>query len=166
MSVVSTLLASLTAEEFIEQVLVRGLGVRHLLIGDDFRFGKGRSGDFAPAAGGWRTAHRFAVEAMTTVELPTRRGTCIGELTGSCRSWASGNLARAEHFLGRPFFRYVGACHPWRQDRSHAGFPDGECAACAQPSAAVRHLRGQRGWFGASWCLAGCASVGCEADDC
>ncbi|MFM9943296.1 MAG: bifunctional riboflavin kinase/FAD synthetase [Hyphomicrobiaceae bacterium] len=37
-------LASMTAEEFIEQVLVAGLGVRHVVIGYDFLFGKGRSG--------------------------------------------------------------------------------------------------------------------------
>jgi riboflavin kinase/FMN adenylyltransferase len=40
-------LATLSAEEFIERVLVGGLAVRHLIIGDDFRFGRGRGGDFA-----------------------------------------------------------------------------------------------------------------------
>lgn len=37
-------LAEMTAEDFIEQVLVAGLGVRHVVIGYDFLFGKGRSG--------------------------------------------------------------------------------------------------------------------------
>ncbi len=37
-------LAGLTAEAFIEQVLVWGLGVRHVVVGADFRFGKGRTG--------------------------------------------------------------------------------------------------------------------------
>jgi riboflavin kinase/FMN adenylyltransferase len=37
-------LAGMNAEEFIEQVLVAGLGVRHVVIGYDFLFGKGRSG--------------------------------------------------------------------------------------------------------------------------
>src|SRR6478735_8579210 len=32
-------LAQITADEFIERILVRGLGVRRLLVGDDFRFG-------------------------------------------------------------------------------------------------------------------------------
>ena len=36
-------LANLTAEEFIEQVLVNDLGVRYLIIGDDFRFGHARA---------------------------------------------------------------------------------------------------------------------------
>ena len=38
-------LAALTAQEFIERVLVWGLGVSHVVIGADFRFGKGRTGD-------------------------------------------------------------------------------------------------------------------------
>jgi riboflavin kinase/FMN adenylyltransferase len=38
-------LAGLLAEDFIARVLVEGLGVRHVVIGHDFRFGKGRGGD-------------------------------------------------------------------------------------------------------------------------
>jgi len=37
-------LAALTAEEFISKVLVEGLGVRHIVVGNDFQFGKGRTG--------------------------------------------------------------------------------------------------------------------------
>lgn len=37
-------LAGLTADEFIEQVLIWGLGVSHVVVGADFRFGKGRTG--------------------------------------------------------------------------------------------------------------------------
>src|SRR5258706_1367937 len=59
-------LAALAADRFVEEVLVRGLGVRWLLVGPDFRFGAKRAGDFATlqaaAAGG-----RFAVEAMDDV---------------------------------------------------------------------------------------------------
>ena len=39
-------LASLTAEQFVQQILVDGLGVKYLVVGDDFKFGKGRTGDF------------------------------------------------------------------------------------------------------------------------
>ena len=38
--------ADLSAEQFIEQVLVRDLGVKRLIIGDDFKFGKNRRGDY------------------------------------------------------------------------------------------------------------------------
>ncbi len=37
--------AAIPAEDFVERVLARGLGIRHLVIGEDFRFGKGRTGD-------------------------------------------------------------------------------------------------------------------------
>lgn len=39
-------LSKLSAEEFVQQLIVDKLGVRHLVIGDDFRFGQSRSGDF------------------------------------------------------------------------------------------------------------------------
>jgi riboflavin kinase / FMN adenylyltransferase len=38
--------ADLTAQTFIEQLLVKQLCVKYLIVGDDFRFGKGRVGDF------------------------------------------------------------------------------------------------------------------------
>lgn len=40
-------LAAMPAREFAERVLSRGLGLGHLTVGADFRFGKGRSGDAA-----------------------------------------------------------------------------------------------------------------------
>lgn len=40
-------LATMSAEGFAETVLCRGLGLRHVVIGEDFRFGKGRTGTAA-----------------------------------------------------------------------------------------------------------------------
>jgi riboflavin kinase / FMN adenylyltransferase len=37
-------LASLSPQEFAEEVLIDGLGIRHIVVGQDFRFGKARSG--------------------------------------------------------------------------------------------------------------------------
>ena len=37
-------LSSLTPFEFADQVISKGLGLRHLVVGEDFCFGKGRSG--------------------------------------------------------------------------------------------------------------------------
>ena len=39
-------LANLSAEDFIEQILVEKLGVKYLVVGDDFRFGQNRAGTF------------------------------------------------------------------------------------------------------------------------
>jgi riboflavin kinase/FMN adenylyltransferase len=40
-------LAGLAPEEFVTRVLCRGLGIRHLVVGDNFRFGRKRAGDVA-----------------------------------------------------------------------------------------------------------------------
>lgn len=91
-------LAGLSAEEFIERVLVRGLGVRHLIIGDDFRFGKGRAGDFAMLqAAGQQLG--FGVEAMHTIEIG-------GERVSSSAVRAAlggGDLEHAARLLGRSY---------------------------------------------------------------
>jgi riboflavin kinase/FMN adenylyltransferase len=90
--------AALSADEFIEQVLVRGCQVKHLIIGDDFRFGRGRSGDFALLqAAGQRFG--FTVEAMGSV-------TVDGERVSSSavrQALAAGNMERAALLLGRPY---------------------------------------------------------------
>lgn len=43
-------LANLSPEAFASEVLAEGLGIRHAVVGADFRFGKGRSGDIATLA--------------------------------------------------------------------------------------------------------------------
>ncbi|MDP2792901.1 MAG: bifunctional riboflavin kinase/FAD synthetase [Sulfurisoma sp.] len=90
--------AALPAEEFIEHILVRGLGVRHLIVGDDFRFGKGRAGDFAMLASAGQ-AHGFGVEAMHTVEVMDERvsSSAVRE------ALAAGNLEHAAQLLGHPY---------------------------------------------------------------
>jgi riboflavin kinase/FMN adenylyltransferase len=90
--------AALSAEEFIERVLVERLGVRHLIVGDDFRFGAGRRGDFAMlSAAGQR--HGFDVVATDTVSIDGQRvsSTRIRESLGVA------DLDRAHRLLGRPY---------------------------------------------------------------
>lgn len=91
-------LAGLSAEAFIEDVLVHSLAVRHLIIGDDFRFGKGRAGDFGmlQAAG---QVHGFGVEAMHTIEIDGERvsSSAVRDALGA------GKLEHAERLLGRPY---------------------------------------------------------------
>ena len=90
--------ASQSAQSFIEDTLVRGLAVRHLFIGDDFRFGARRQGDFAmlQAAG---QVHGFGVESMPTL--------CAdGERVSSSAvraALAADDLGRAARLLGRAY---------------------------------------------------------------
>jgi riboflavin kinase/FMN adenylyltransferase len=89
-------LASLTANEFIEAVLVERLGTRWVLVGNDFRFGRGRAGDLALLRGCART---FSVEAMPTVSVE-------GERVSSSAiraALANGELEHAARLLGRPY---------------------------------------------------------------
>lgn len=91
-------LAAMPAEEFIQRVLVDGLGVQCLVIGDDFRFGKNRTGDYAmlQAAG---ARHGFKAVPMHTFTID-------GERVSSTRvrkALALGDLATAEKLLGRPY---------------------------------------------------------------
>lgn len=89
--------AALTADAFVERI-VHGLGVRHLMIGDDFRFGKGRSGDFALLQQAGK-AHGFGVEAMETLVHEGERvsSSAVREALDA------GDLEHAERLLGRPY---------------------------------------------------------------
>ncbi len=91
-------LAALTAEQFVERILARGLAVRHLIVGDDFRFGKGRGGDFALLLRQGRQ-HGFAVVAMHTVDFGGLRGSSSAVRD----ALAAGNIEHAEQLLGRAF---------------------------------------------------------------
>ncbi len=90
--------AGLSSAQFVDKVLVSGLCVRHLIIGDDFRFGKGRSGDFAmlQAAG---TQANFTVEAMGSVTVDGERASS----SGVRKALAAGEMEQAANLLGRPY---------------------------------------------------------------
>jgi riboflavin kinase/FMN adenylyltransferase len=109
-------LAALAADRFIEEVLVRGLGVRWLLVGPDFRFGARRAGDFAAlqtAAGG-----RFEVEAMGDVVEAGQRIS-----SSSIRaSLAAGDMAGAALLLGRDYSMSGRVAHGEKLGRT-LGFP-------------------------------------------
>ncbi|QEM80552.1 bifunctional riboflavin kinase/FAD synthetase [Halomonas binhaiensis] len=91
-------LRCLTAMEFIDQVLVEGLGVRHLVVGDDFRFGCDRSGDFhlLSVAG---EHHGFAVEHTRTFCIDDERVSSTRVRT----TLACGNFTAAARLMGRPY---------------------------------------------------------------
>ena len=91
-------LSKLSAADFVEKVLIEGLGIQHLEVGDDFRFGCDRVGDFdfLQQAG---AAHGFSVEAAQTVEIDGVRISSTKVRT----ALADADFALAERLLGRPF---------------------------------------------------------------
>ena len=91
-------LASLPAQAFIDEVVVRGLGARYLLVGDDFRFGSQRAGDYAmlDAAG---PAGGFEVARMMSYEVHGLRVSS----TAVRAALAAGDMTEAARLLGRPY---------------------------------------------------------------
>ncbi|AIL60008.1 bifunctional riboflavin kinase/FAD synthetase [Pseudomonas alkylphenolica] len=91
-------LSKLSAAEFVDTILVDGLGVKHLEVGDDFRFGCDRVGDFEflQQAG---LSQGFTVEAAQTVELDGLRVSS----TQVRQALAMADFALAERLLGRPY---------------------------------------------------------------
>lgn len=91
-------LASLPAEDFIDRVLVEGLGVRHVVVGHDFAFGQGALGTIADLE------HRGREAGFGAEEVPEFRlgGRLVGSTTVR-QALADGDLAAAEELLGRPY---------------------------------------------------------------
>jgi riboflavin kinase / FMN adenylyltransferase len=94
-------LAGLTAEEFVEKILVERLGVRAVVVGWDFHFGKGRGGSpaFLVEAG---RRHGFGVEVIEKVEAGAGGGPAISS-TAIRRALEAGDVASAARLLGRPY---------------------------------------------------------------
>jgi riboflavin kinase/FMN adenylyltransferase len=110
-------LAAMPAERFVEELLVEGLGTRFLSVGDDFRFGKGREGDFRLLQRMGRV-YGFEVENMNTYKLDTDRvsSTRIRELL------TQGEFDSANQFLGRPY-RICGRIGHGDKRGRRIGFP-------------------------------------------
>lgn len=91
-------LRSLSADEFVRQVLVDGLQVKYLVVGDDFRFGRNRSGDYSQL--------RDAGERFGFTVTDTHTHEVEGERVSSTRvrcELEAGNFAMAARLLGKPY---------------------------------------------------------------
>jgi riboflavin kinase/FMN adenylyltransferase len=91
-------LAALPAWEFVNQVLVKGVGVKSLVVGEDFRFGRKREGDFALLQAA-ADSFRFEVSTAPTLELEGMRVSS----TRIRQALKQGELQLAEKMLGRPY---------------------------------------------------------------
>jgi riboflavin kinase/FMN adenylyltransferase len=91
-------LAAQPPQAFIEDVLVKGLGVKYVLVGDDFRFGAKRAGDYnmLDAAG---TVQGFDVARMNSYEVRGLRvsSSAVREAMGR------GAMQEVAQLLGRPY---------------------------------------------------------------
>ncbi len=94
----NTNFASYAPIDFIQDVLINGLAIKHLCVGDDFRFGKDRAGDFALLCS-VGAEQGFDVTAHDTFELENMR-VSSGRIRAAL---AIGDFALAEKLLGRPY---------------------------------------------------------------
>lgn len=119
--------SQMAAEDFVKE-LVRQLGLRYLLVGDDFQFGKGRGGDFDLLVKLGKQLG-FQIEQSETHNLD-------GERISSSRvrqALAVGELKEAEKLLGRPY-EVCGRVIKGKQLGIQLGFPTANIALRRRPA--------------------------------
>jgi riboflavin kinase/FMN adenylyltransferase len=110
-------LASLSADEFVERILVERFAFAGVVVGFDFHFGKGRAG--SPAfleAAGWR--HGYTVDIVPPFSDGGRR-ISSGEIRAAL---AAGEVEEAAVLLGFPWFVSGEVVHGDKRGRE-LGFP-------------------------------------------
>ena len=90
--------AAQSPQAFISDVLLRGMGARYVLVGDDFRFGARRAGDYAMLDAAGQVAG-FDVARMNSYEVHGARVSS----SAVRMALSSGDMARAAQLLGRPY---------------------------------------------------------------
>lgn len=90
--------SELSSEEFIQRVLINALGVRYLVVGDDFRFGSGRSGGYTDLVCAGQS-NDFQVTDTQSFLIDGQRvsSTLIRDLL------QQNNFTQAAHLLGKPY---------------------------------------------------------------
>ncbi|MBT8436121.1 MAG: bifunctional riboflavin kinase/FAD synthetase [Gammaproteobacteria bacterium] len=91
-------LATQSAEDFVQQILIHSLNTKHLVIGDDFHFGKNRQGNFQFLKDN-AERYGFMVDETETLMID-------GERVSSTRireNIQQGNFEKAAELLGRPY---------------------------------------------------------------
>ena len=106
-----------SADTFVHDLLVDKLGVKFLVVGDDFRFGNGRSGDFAMLEKAGK-AYGFEVVSTHSFTMHAHRisSTAVRE------ALAQSDFQLATDMLGRPFAIHGRVVHGEKKGRT-IGFP-------------------------------------------
>lgn len=131
-------LANVPAEDFVERVLHRTLGTRHVLVGDDFRFGKDRGGDYALLE---RMGRKLGFSVESTPTLSDGSGRISSTRVRAAAQ--EGDFERVETLLGRRYGICGRVSHGDKRGRL-IGFPTANVRLGPQPMA----LRGVfAGWL-------------------
>ncbi|MBO2676047.1 bifunctional riboflavin kinase/FAD synthetase [Shewanella algae] len=145
--------AQMPAKEFVEELLVRKLGVKYLVVGDDFCFGRARQGNFEllRSAG---EQHGFAVVSTQSFLVGDHRvsSTMVRD------ALAKGNLEQARRLLGHPYTLSGKVAHGKKLGRT-LGFPTANIAM-KRKVVPVRGVFAVRFWWDGSEQYDGVANVG------
>lgn len=109
--------ASQPAQEFIEQTLVKKLGVKFLVVGDDFRFGYKREGDFKLLQ---KEGDKLGFEVVDTRSYRQQQQRVSS--TAIRQALDNGGFELAEQMLGRPY-QIMGKVVHGRKNGRTIGFP-------------------------------------------
>ena len=128
-------LASLSAEEFVADILVRRLDVAGAVVGYDFHFGAKRAGSpqFLRDAG---ARYGFAVDIVARIARDDRGSLEAASSTATREALERGDLAVTTHLLGHPWFVEGTVVHGRKVGRE-LGFPTANIAL--DPSCRLRH---------------------------
>lgn len=91
-------LADIEAEDFIQRILIGGLRAKHLVVGDDFRFGKNRIGDLEMLRAAGKT-NGFEVAKTDSYQVEGQRVSS----TSIRSALQAGEFTSAEKLLGQPY---------------------------------------------------------------
>lgn len=106
-----------SAEHFVEDLLVAKLGIEFLVVGDDFRFGKGRAGDFAMLQ---QEGEKCGFTVVSTHSFRLKE--CRISSTAVRQALSKNDFAEAEQMLGRAFDISGKVVHGDKKGRT-IGFP-------------------------------------------
>jgi riboflavin kinase / FMN adenylyltransferase len=110
-------LSSMSAEQFMQDLLCDSLAVKHIIIGDDFCFGKGRTGNFESLKA-FGQINGFGVSRQNSFLID---GTRVSS-TEIRRLLMQGEMAQAEKLLGQ-HYRMAGRVLLGQQKGRTIGFP-------------------------------------------
>lgn len=113
----SQTLAQTEPEDFISRLLVDGLAVRHLVVGDDFHFGRNRRGDYAMLAQAGKD-HGYTLESMAAYLVNGERASS----SRVRRALAAADMALSQQLLGR-CYRMAGRVIRGQQLGRQLGYP-------------------------------------------
>ena len=110
-------IAALSADDFIKDILVKKLAIKHIIVGDDFHFGKGREGNFVSLKKAGEQ-YGFTVEAIPSLFVDDIRVSS----TSVREALANADHSLAEKLLGRPYTMQGKVVHGDKLGR-RIGFP-------------------------------------------